>query len=198
MSSIEQYSGHSYIRTYSGVKFPVFNPSVEDVENKDIIGVLPRIPRFGGHTNRVVSVAEHTLLVRRLAIANGASQDIIDACLLHDFSEVYLCDLPSPYKNIFPAYKDLEEDIQKVIYQRYNCPRKKDEVRSYDIAALHIEAHRFMSNVVEDWGADLSEVLPAGFVVVQPSRFWVPQIYVRMKLKKLLTDLCKRRLEIGV
>lgn len=189
----EIYSGHSYIRTYCGVKFPVFNPSIDDVKNEDIINVLPRIPRFGGHTFRIESVAEHTLLVRDLAVKNNASQDVVDACLIHDFSEIYLCDLPSPYKSVLSTYKDLENQIQNVIYKKYNCPRKNDEVRTFDIAALYIEAHDLMPNSTEDWGASLDEILPHDFKTVRLCPFRKPQLYFKWKLRKLIADLCNRR-----
>jgi len=184
---------HQYIRTYCGIRFPVLKPSQSDVVNGDFINVLPRIPRFSGHTRRFLSVAEHLLLTRKLAIINDATQDVVDACFLHDFSEVYLCDLPSPYKAVLPKYKDMEEDVQKVIYARYNCPHKKDEVRSFDVAARYIEAHALMPCVSEDWGENLAFMLPSDFETASVFPIARPQSYFRWKLRKLIVELCKRR-----
>lgn len=193
MTNINKYRDHFYIRTYCGIKFSISNPIQEDVNNGDFINVLPRIPRFGGHTRRFLSVAEHSLLTRSLAIKNGSSQDVIDSCLLHDFSEVYLCDVPSPYKAVLPQYVEMEERIQKVVFDHYKCLYKKDEVRSFDIAARYIEAHALMPNVSEDWGSDLSSMLPSDFVVVKLFPFQMPKFYFKWKLRSLLIDLCKRR-----
>lgn len=182
----------SYIRTYCGVKFSVLNPSKEDIVNGDFINVLPRIPRFSGHTSRFYSVAEHTFLVMDLAIKNKFSQDLIDACLLHDFSEVYLCDLPSPYKEEIPKYNEIEEKIQKCIYEKYKCERYFDEVKYFDIIARHIEAYYLMPNFREDWSCGL-ENFSINFESFKILPFETPKIWSRWKLRKLLMNLCKRR-----
>lgn len=180
----------SYIRTYCGVQFSVLNPSEEDLVNGDFINVLPRIPRFGGHTSRFYSVAEHTFLVRNLAIKNNSSQDLIDACLLHDFSEVYLCDLPSPYKDEIPKYNEIEEKIQKCIYEKYKCERYFDEVKYFDIVARHIEAYYLMPNFQEDWSFGFLVKAFEDFEIIP---FETPKFWSRWKLRRLLMDLCKRK-----
>ncbi len=177
----------TYIRTYSGIKFPVLKPSIEHINSEDFVNVLPRIPRFGGHTRRFYSVAQHLLLVRKIAIRNYRLADVIDASFLHDFSEVYLCDLPSPFKDELKDYRELEEQIQEVIYKRYCCPRLKDVIKEFDITALNVEAINLMPENDEDWKHDSDLLLP---VFKTP---YIPKFILKRRIRLLLKDLCKRR-----
>ena len=41
------------------------------------------------------------------------------ACLLHDASECYLSDVPRPFKKTLSGYKEQEENLLDLIYQKY-------------------------------------------------------------------------------
>ena len=45
--------------------------------------------------------------------------DLKLAGLLHDASEAYIGDMPSPFKKLMPDYKKLEDNLMKVIAQKF-------------------------------------------------------------------------------
>ena len=52
-------------------------------------------------------------------MARGYSNRIAFACLLHDASECYLSDVPRPFKKTLTGYKEQEENLLNLIYQKY-------------------------------------------------------------------------------
>lgn len=179
-----------YIRTYTGIEFPVKNQQVHHICSEDIVHALPKICRFNGHVKRFYSVAQHSILINSISSSSiDFDEDISDACLLHDFAETYICDLPSPFKSCLEEYVELEERLHDLVYERYNCPRMKDDVSFYDKVCLHIEK-KDLTRLPEGYSS------PYAFVLHRKPRFatrHVPQFYVRYKLRKLLKNLCKRR-----
>lgn len=85
------------------------------------------------------SVAEHSLLVRDTVISNSMRlesvndihicEDVLLRALLHDASEAYMSDIPTPFKRLLPGYYDLEAKVMEVIHKRYGL--KPDPL--YDI-----------------------------------------------------------------
>ncbi len=182
-------SEFNYIRTFSGIAFPVTGAKPEQVCTEDIVHALPMITRFGGHCKRFYSVAEHTLLVAQLAETNGATQDEIDACILHDVSEIYLSDIPSPFRHLFLNYKEIEEGLQKIVYERFNCPLEKEQVDKFDRIALYLEGRQLLSST-DDW--DFSK-LPTFKNSVSISERVPTEVSIRSHLKYHLQDIEKRR-----
>jgi len=102
----------NYIRTYTGRKFWPLNPQPEDIDIDDIAHALSLVARFTGHTYCFYSVAEHSLYVSTLAVRLAMTavrdwpasmrvpyaREIALWGLMHDASEAYLCDMPSPIK----------------------------------------------------------------------------------------------------
>ena len=41
------------------------------------------------------------------------------ACLLHDASECYMSDIPRPFKRELPEYRELEERLLEMIYEKF-------------------------------------------------------------------------------
>lgn len=117
------------IRTYTGVAFDVFNPTPEDVLIEDIAHALSHLCRFGGHTARFYSVAEHCLKCTEIVPREHQL-----AALLHDASEAYIVDLPTPLKRILPQYCSIEYGIMELIaekfgfrYPLHSCIKEADE-----------------------------------------------------------------------
>ena len=103
----------SYIVTYTGRRFHYgVEPRPEDVSLEDVALALSNICRYGGHTFCFYSVAQHSVLVSRWCDPGDAL-----AGLLHDASEAYLWDCPSPLKRLpeMEGYLELEERIQPVV-----------------------------------------------------------------------------------
>ena len=86
----------------------------EDVDLGDIAYSLSNLCRFGGHTNRFYSVAEHSVRVSQKCLKKDALTG-----LLHDASEAYLVDLPRPVKVYLSEYRQYEEKVQRVIAGKF-------------------------------------------------------------------------------
>lgn len=103
------------IRTNSGTFINVFEPTPDMIVIEDIAHALSRLPRFGGHLNRHYSVAQHSVLVaRRVKGLTNKRQG-----LLHDASEAYILDMPSPIKAKMLEYKEHEHKLMVAILNKF-------------------------------------------------------------------------------
>ena len=59
------------------------------------------------------------LLCKKEAKARGLSDRMVLACLLHDASECYMSDVPSPFKKELPEYNEREERMLSMIYEKF-------------------------------------------------------------------------------
>ena len=101
------------IRTNSGIYMNVFEPKASMVNINDIAHALSFMPRFGGHLNRFYSVAQHSLLCVNLATTLEEKKTM----LMHDASEAYLLDMPSPIKAKMEEYKQHEDKLMAKIFE---------------------------------------------------------------------------------
>src|SRR6266700_4788978 len=99
-----------WIQTAMGRKFWPMDPRSGEVFIDDIAHALSMLCRFGGHCIRFYSVAEHSVLLSRVAEPRFKLW-----ALLHDASEAYLADVPRPVKPALVGYKDAEERVQRAI-----------------------------------------------------------------------------------
>lgn len=104
----------AFITTHRGRRIDYKNFSAEDVKIEDIAHALSHVCRFGGHSSRHYSVAEHSLLV-----AEMVPDDMKLAALLHDASEAYISDIVSPVKRMLPDYRKLENQIELAIDEKF-------------------------------------------------------------------------------
>jgi hypothetical protein len=125
-----------YIRTYSGHKFHT-SPRPEDFDIRDIARGLACASRWGGHTRWWYPVVPHCLFVAAML-----PRELKFDGLMHDLSEAYFCDIPSPFKALMPEYKEIEHSIMTAGSKRfgYKWP-KPDLVKIADSIALQ-EEHR--------------------------------------------------------
>lgn len=127
-----------WISTYSGKRFYPFDPRVEDIDVNDIIHSLSNLCRFGGHCNTFYSVAQHCVLVSLMCPPEDALWG-----LLHDASEAYLIDIPSPLKKApeFAHYRIAEKKLQDIICKVFELPPDEPEsVKLVDKRILATEA----------------------------------------------------------
>lgn len=123
------------IRTHTGKFMNVFQPTPDMIDIEDIAHALAHIPRFGGHLHRFYSVAQHSL-----HCAEGADKGHELAALLHDASEAYLGDIPTPIKNHLYDYKRIEDGLMKVIAEKFGFEYPlSSEVKRVDKAMLNEE-----------------------------------------------------------
>jgi len=123
---------------------------VKDVHIFDIAHGLALTCRFSGQCLRFYSVAEHSVYVSKAVEKFG-----LDAArwgLLHDASEAYLTDVPSPIKPCLVGYSEIEERIQRVIAEKFDlpwpCPR---QVKEADKAILRDEQEQVMLRSEHAW-----------------------------------------------
>ena len=107
-----------FLTTYTGKEFDVqdytnFNFAIEDISHG-----LSNLCRFAGQSNNFYSVAQHSVLVSRIVPKEHARE-----ALMHDATEAYLVDLPSPIKELLPAYKKIEDDLAAAIFYQYKLIR---------------------------------------------------------------------------
>lgn len=95
----------------SGVLFDVFEPKSELVNIEDIGHALSHLCRYGGHTPKFYSVAQHSVYC---SYYPGTLKEQMQY-LLHDASEAYMVDLPRPIKRNLPEYKKIEDNLLEVI-----------------------------------------------------------------------------------
>jgi len=64
---------------------------------------------------------------------------------MHDASEAYIQDLPSPLKTLLPQYKVLESRVEKAIAKKFNLTLPHPvEVKNIDMVMLVTEMRDFM------------------------------------------------------
>jgi len=103
-----------WIQTFTGGRFWPMDPHAEDVEIADIAHALSMQCRFAGHCIRFYSVAEHCVHLSHAVPAEHALW-----ALLHDASEAYLADVPSPVKPFLAGYREAETLVMFAVCRRF-------------------------------------------------------------------------------
>lgn len=129
-----------YITTYTGKHFKPTEPNPELFDIADIAHALSLICRGNGHVKMFWSVGEHCICCAKEAKARGLSDRMVLACLLHDASECYMSDVPSPFKKKLPEYNEREERMLSMIYEKFLgsdlTPEEKMQLNAIDKAML--------------------------------------------------------------
>lgn len=166
----------TWMQTYSRVMFEPLNPYPEQVRIEDIAHALSMICRFGGHTRRFYSVAEHSVHVSR----HCAPEDAM-AGLLHDAAEAYVGDLIRPIKHLpeLTAYRDAEDHLLAMILQSEGlAPELPASVHYADNAVLAAERDHqdIVGGAVAPW-ADLPPPPRVDFMV-DGDPYWAKQRFL--------------------
>lgn len=148
----------SWIQTYTGKRFDLVHPHPADVDLRDIAHALSHLCRFGGHTNRFYSVAQHSVMVSRLVDPRFALHG-----LLHDAGEAYTGDVVRPLKEILNRisrndYELLAATLDDAIARRFGLTWTNEAVEAVgkaDEIALATEARDLLGPAVENWTARL-------------------------------------------
>ena len=173
-----------YLETVTGKVVNVIEPSPDQICIDDIGWGLSRMPRFCGHTITEVpyNVAQHSVFVGRevynilthteeypelmeffhdIAGLSNSPIHVIETVMmavLHDASEIYTGDIPSPVKQIpelRAIVKKVEHKLMAAIYQAFNLPEptelQEKIIKHADKIAQKIEAHAFMQSRGNHW-----------------------------------------------
>lgn len=133
------------VRTYTGIALNVLNPNPEDICIEDIAHALSNQCRFGGHTTKFYSVAEHSI-----HCADMVGPEYALAALMHDAGEAYLVDVPSPIKIVLPQYIEIEDRLMRVIAGKYGFEWPMHHmVKRADKAMLDMEWKNLM--LTDNW-----------------------------------------------
>lgn len=135
-----------HIRTISGIYVDILNPKPEMIDIYDIAHALSNMPRFGGHLPVFYSVAEHCL-----SVCDEVFERYQLGALLHDATEAYLLDMPSPIKKLLPDYQKLEDNFNRVIATKFNLEYPFNvQIKQADKFCLEWEWENIMLNGKEN------------------------------------------------
>jgi len=144
-----------WIQTYLGKKFWVLDAREEDVDIRDIAHALANTNRFGGHTERPYSVAQHSVWVSR----HCPNYSLLG--LLHDATEAYLGDMVKPLKKDMLDYQVAEENLWRMIAKRFVLMNElPEEVKIADRLALVTERRDLMKVTGHKWHPSLESITP--------------------------------------
>lgn len=101
-----------FMLTQDGVVF--FDlPGTSYLSSDDIARSLSNLCRFGGHTPKFYTVAEHSVYVSCLLLGHGPLFAL--AGLVHDGTEAIVQDMVKPLKDLFPDYKAFEDRVAPLV-----------------------------------------------------------------------------------
>ncbi|THF26540.1 phosphohydrolase [Pseudomonas atacamensis] len=168
----------SWILTFTGKQFGLYDPYVELIDPRDIAHSLANLCRFNGHTREFYSVVQHCCLVADLV----PEEDKL-AALLHDGTEAYVGDMVRPLKQWVAAYQDVEEWIWERICTRFKLDTELPAtVQQADLIALATERRDLMPTDSASWDC-LVGIEPAAETI----RPWSPN-EARLTYQQRLMD----------
>jgi hypothetical protein len=154
----------SWIQTYTNLEFRYDDINPDCICLEDIARALAAQTRFLGHTSRRYSGAEHSYRVSErawdLAVERNLSWSDVFMCArwghLHDSSEAYVGDLPTPLKHLpfMAGYVKLENKILAVIKKKFGIvttPEIEAIVKQADLELLNTERLQLMGPPPADW-----------------------------------------------
>ena len=130
------------IVTYTGVRYSLLNPRVEDVRIEDIAHHLSNICRYTGACRKFYSVAQHSWHVSFLCDPECAIEG-----LNHDSTEAYLTDVSGPLKHthIMSGYRDLEKEHHGIICTALDIsPYMHPSIKEADLRMYFTEVRDLM------------------------------------------------------
>lgn len=141
---IEGLNAGDCIRTNSGIYMNVFEPTSSMLNIEDIAHSLSNQCRFSGHLPQFYSVAQHCVetakRVKELTIERNLdgqnyywpeqvpTKGIELQALMHDASEAYLLDIPTPIKRRISNYSEYEYNMMVLIGRTYGFSWPMDEI----------------------------------------------------------------------
>lgn len=136
----------SQIMTRSHRMFDPLRPDPQLIDISDIAHSLSMLCRANGHFKSFYSVCRHSINCAKEAQARGYSRRVQLGCLLHDGSEAYLSDVTRPVKEELPRYKQIEEPLQEIIWNKWlDTPLTEEERRQVFEIDDAILAHEFIN-----------------------------------------------------
>ena len=154
------------LKTYTGRIFDFENITKENIYIPDVLHALPSLNRFLGHSSRPYSVGEHTLRGYLMCADLGFTPEQAMYWFIHDFTEAYVGDCPTPLKKLLPNFKDYEAQVEKAILEHLGIEPPTEEeyalVKRIDATMLVLEMrdltlHDYENFINEDVYLDVLE-----------------------------------------
>lgn len=158
----------AWMQTASGGKFYPLDPRADEIHIDDIAHALSNICRYGGHTTRFLSVAEHCVMV-----SLSVPEEHALWALLHDASEAYVGDMIRPLKitDQMSAYRDIEDRVHAAVAERFGLSsRMPAEVHDADSRSIVDERAVAMPVTDHAWGLEGLEPLGVDYQCWEPAR----------------------------
>ncbi len=148
LPNVDETRRGEWLQTFTGRCFWPLDPRPSEVCIEDIAHSLSMRCRYGGHSLKFYSVAEHSVLVSRFVPAADALW-----ALLHDAAEAYSADVPRPLKRWMPDFQVMEKRIMLAVSARFGLPMDEPAaVKRVDLAITTDERAAFMARCGRDWG----------------------------------------------
>lgn len=174
----EARAAKHWTATASGGALDLDDPKPEQIRLTDIATGLAHVCRWNGQTplGVRVSVAEHSVIVARLAVSDAAAswngafswgndlRPLVRACLMHDAHEAYPPgDVAGPVKAYLKARGDtvlaeLAAAVQRAIDTRFGIewtPQIEAAVHRFDLEARWLERAQVLMPCERGWGEEL-------------------------------------------
>lgn len=178
----------SWIQTYTGKQFWPLDPKEEDIDIIDIAHALSMKCRYGGHSKTFYSVAEHSIFVSSYCPNKYKLEG-----LLHDATEGYLPDVVRPLKQHLTGFKQIEDNMARIIAKCFNLIYPfPEEVKRIDTAILGDEKRFLMADEPADWLLQEKPLGIAKFHFFPPKKGNVKQIFLDL-FKVLFEDRWKTK-----
>ena len=107
-----------HITTISGKQLDPQNIDVSQIVIDDIAHALARIVRFNGHQEYGYTVGMHSICCAMLIEKDEFRLE----ALMHDATEAYLCDVPTPLKQVLQGYQMFEANLDSAIRSKFTLP----------------------------------------------------------------------------
>lgn len=109
LERLARYAEESWFVTVSGRRIWIAKPRPQDISIFDMAHALSNIGRFGGHSDPLYVVGQHSLIVESIVRVDLGRPDLAPHALVHDGPEYGLGDVIRPLKRLLgPLYKELE------------------------------------------------------------------------------------------
>ncbi len=155
------------ISTFYNHNFDPTAPTADDLCIEDIAHALSYLCRANGHFREFYSVARHSLNCAYEVRERGLSEKVQLLALLHDSAESYIGDLTRPLRRHIPEFTVYEQQLQKLIYEKFatTCVTKEEAaaVKAADDSLLYHEFKYFH-------GAELFPNAPELHIIMQSDK----------------------------